>query len=93
MMNELKIFSIVNKYYVNPWFNLKKISFYVFALEWLMVYEILVHTQNCTQILKMILHEIPEHNKVFQPFFLTFVIKWKYNNNLSLQYIRRFKET
>ena len=35
-----------------------------------MIDEILIHTQNFTQVLKVILHEIPKHDKVFQAFFL-----------------------
>ena len=35
-----------------------------------MIDRILIHTQNFTQVLKVILHEIPEHEKVFQAFFL-----------------------
>ena len=35
-----------------------------------MIDRILIHTQNFTQVLKVILHEIPEHDNVFQAFFL-----------------------
>ena len=35
-----------------------------------MIDRILIHTKNFTQVLKVILHEIPEHDKVFEASFL-----------------------